>query len=169
MKLLVKRNIHTEDSTIGDFFINGTQMCITLEDKDRALDPNKVYGNTAVPYGIYQVQFRKEGTMYQNLCSRFKDIGQDRGTLHISNIEGNTYPLWYNKPGISFDAWVLIHCGNIPSDTLGCLLVGMIKEPQGSIDKISQSEIAYKKIYPIIADALELGESVTIEYINGAA
>jgi hypothetical protein len=63
------------------------------------------------------------------------------------------------------DAEVLIHIGNTPVDTFGCLLVGMTE----SMNEIEQSTVAYCKIYPQIADALERGEDVTIEYMNGAA
>ena len=144
MLLSVNRQIFTKLSTIGNFLINGKLECFTLEDTVRE-DGKKVYGETAIPAGKYEVTLRKEGTIYEDYCKRFDDIGQERGTLWIRNIPGYEY--------------VLIHIGNYPKDTLGCILVGA----KMSGNSIQDSTIAYKKIYPIIASALEKGEKVHIE------
>lgn len=64
--------------------------------------------------------------------------------------------------------YILIHCGNTDEDTAGCLLVGDTQEnnnvkTNGFIGKSTQ---AYKRIYPPIAEALEQGEKVTINYTD---
>ena len=156
MVITVKRKISTAEETIGELSIDGTLMCYTLEDQVRIDDPNtpqdegkKVYGETAIPYGEYKITLRKEGTIYEDYKKRFADIRNERGTLWIRNIPGFEY--------------VLIHVGNYCKDTLGCLLVGsrIVSEVE-----IAESTKAYKRIYPVIADALEKGEEVTIEYIR---
>ena len=148
MKIIVKRTEHAK-STTGELWIDGVPQCVTLEDKCRADNEKKVYGETAIPYGEYKITLRKEGTIYEDYKKRFADIRNERGTLWIRNIPGFEY--------------VLIHVGNYCKDTLGCLLVGsrIVSEVE-----IAESTKAYKRIYPVIADALEKGEEVTIEYIR---
>ena len=148
MKIIVKRTEHAT-STTGELWIDGEKKCVTLEDKSRGENEAKVYGETAIPYGKYFITLRTEGTIFEDYKKRFADIGNDRGTLWVRNIPGFEY--------------VLIHVGNYCKDTLGCLLVGsrIVSDVE-----IAESTIAYKKIYPIIADALESGEEVTIEYVR---
>lgn len=148
MKITVKRTEHA-NSTTGELWIDGVPQCVTLEDKCRKDSEKKVYGETAIPYGEYKITLRKEGTIYEDYKKRFADIRNERGTLWIRNIPGFEY--------------VLIHVGNYLKDTLGCLLVG---SRIVSDTEIAESTKAYKKVYPIIADALERGEEVTIEYIR---
>lgn len=148
MKITVKRTEHA-NSTTGELYIDGVKQCVTLEDKCRKDSETKVYGETAIPYGKYKVTLRTEGTIFEDYKTRFKDIRNERGTLWIRNIPGFEY--------------VLIHVGNYCRDTLGCLLVG---SRVVSDVEIAESTVAYKRIYPIIADALEKGEEVTIEYVR---
>ena len=151
MKIKVLRDIFTDKSTTGHLHIDGAWQCYTLEDKIR-LDGSKVYGETAIPAGTYKITLRKEGTMYERLKNSMSEygIGQERGTLWIRDIPGFEY--------------VLIHPGNTPADTLGCLLVGLDRGKDCLTSGTSTG--AYLKIYPQIADVLEKGGDVTIEYIN---
>ena len=150
MDIKVKRTIFTDKTSIGQFYIDGKFFCFTCEDKTRAPEETKVYGETAIPYGTYEITLRQEGNIYADYKIRFKDIGNERGMLWIRNIPG-------------FE-WVLIHIGNYSRDTLGCILVGT----QYETDAILNSTIAYKKIYPIVADAIIKGEKcfITIEGIT---
>jgi len=147
MKIKVVRYAFTENSTIGKLFIDGVKKCFTLEDKVQPIG-TKIFGETCIPLGTYKIKIRKEGTIYETYLkdTRVKNIF--KGSLHITDIEGYQY--------------VLIHIGNTPKDTLGCLLVGMTI----GIDRIDGSTDAYKLIYPVIYDALEKGEDVTIEICN---
>lgn len=160
MKINIKRSILTEKSTISKLYIDDVFYCYTLEDTYRAPGTEKIKGSTCVPNGMYKVVLRQDGTIWNGLCKRFDDIGQERGILHIYNITGCQYDIWYATPGIDKYAWVLIHPGNTPDDTLGCLMPGM----SVSQDRVNDSVVAYKLIYPIVADALTAGESVTITY-----
>jgi hypothetical protein len=56
--------------------------------------------------------------------------------------------------------YILIHIGNTDKDTAGCILVG--QQANAESNMISQSTAAYKEFYPLIADALEMGEEVKI-------
>ena len=62
--------------------------------------------------------------------------------------------------------YILIHCGNTDEHTAGCLLVGDTQENNNIKTNgfIGKSTIAYMRIYPPIAKALESGEEVTISY-----
>ena len=107
MELKVKRiNPGNANYTIGNFYIDDVKQCNSLEDQDRGLkqttslsDINKikVYGQTAIPTGKYQVAW--------TYSDHFK----------------KTMPLLMNVPGY---AGVRIHSGNTPEDTLGCILLG---------------------------------------------
>lgn len=106
MEIKLIRNSFTHKSTIGDLFINGEFECNTLEDVDRGLiqtDPiqdiarKKVHGQTAIPYGRYEVII--------NFSNRFKV----------------PMPLLVDVPNY---AGVRIHSGNTSEHTEGCLLVG---------------------------------------------
>ena len=61
--------------------------------------------------------------------------------------------------------YILIHCGNTNTDTAGCLLLGDSQKnnkvyPNGFVGSSSK---AYERIYPLIAEAIENGEEVTIQ------
>ena len=105
MKLELKRRFLGESYTIGYLSIDGKKFCDTLEDKVRDLNKNgvfdgdekKVYAETAIPYGTYNVvvdyspKFKRELPRLQN----------------VKHFEG-----------------ILIHRGNTAEDSAGCILVG---------------------------------------------
>jgi hypothetical protein len=124
-----------------------TFLAYTLEDEQR---DKKVYGETRIPNGTYELGLRKVGGYNEKYSKRFSDI--HIGMLHVLNVPGFEY--------------ILIHCGNTDEHTAGCLLVGDSQE-NNQITKdgfIGKSTQAYKRIYPRIAEAIECGEKVTITY-----
>ena len=64
--------------------------------------------------------------------------------------------------------YILIHTGNTDEHSSGCLLVADSQENNIIIKDgfIGKSVNAYKRIYPPIAKELELGNKVTIQYID---
>ena len=152
MDLLVLRFSSQKDSTNGLLFQKtesfGLQfLCYTLEDEQRAL---KVKGETRIPAGIYDIQFRKEGGFHNKYSKRFADI--HKGMLQVMDVP-------------NFD-YILLHCGNTDEHSSGCLLLGDSQENNVIIKDgfIGKSTNAYKRVYPLIAKELELGNKVTIEY-----
>ena len=152
MDLLVLRFSSQKDSTNGLLFQKtesfGLQfLCYTLEDEFRAL---KVRGETRIPAGIYDIQFRKEGGFHNKYSKRFTDI--HKGMLQVMDVP-------------NFD-YILLHCGNTDEHSSGCLLLGDSQENNVIIKDgfIGKSTNAYKRVYPLIAKELELGNKVTIEY-----
>lgn len=110
MNILVNRIAKRDTYTIGKVYINDQYFCDSIEDKDRGLTDSmseteitskKVYGETAIPTGIYTV------------------------TLTYSNKFKKVLPSINNVKGFS---GIRIHSGNTAKDSLGCILVGQNKE-----------------------------------------
>lgn len=110
MEIKVVRRFRAATYTIGTLFIDGVRICDTLEDKDRDFNRDgdlndkgeaKVYSETAIPYGRYEV------------------------TLPVSPKFKRKLPRLMNVP--HFDG-ILIHRGNTAKDSAGCILVGENKE-----------------------------------------
>ena len=152
MKLEVIRFNKGKDSTNGILFDITNErkfLCYTLEDESRQ---EKVWGETCIPEGEYQVRFRDVGRYHAKYSKRFADI-------HIGMLEVCDVPNF---------KYILIHCGNTDEHTSGCLLLGDSQE-NNIIKKdgfIGSSSKAYSRIYPRIAKALESGEKVIIKYID---
>lgn len=109
MDILLKRIAKRDSYTIGKLYINNNYFCDTIEDKDRALTQQmdsteiqkiKVYAQTAIPTGKYQV--------VMTYSSRFKKV----------------MPLLLNVPGFS---GIRIHSGNTANETEGCIITGQNK------------------------------------------
>ncbi len=149
MELKLYRTSSQADSTNGLLYINGKFACFTLEDEQRKV---KVKHETAIPLGIYEIEFRKSGGFHGKYSSRFKAIHQ--GMLELQNVPDFQY--------------ILIHCGNTDEHTSGCILLGDSQEnnivmKDGFIGKSTQ---AYTRVYPLIANALVNNEKVIIEIVD---
>ena len=63
--------------------------------------------------------------------------------------------------------WILIHIGNDDEATAGCLLVGDEANNNNIRDGfIKNSTEAYKRIYPVVANAIDNGDEVWINYYD---
>src|SRR5438270_9461386 len=100
MEMQVTRQTCTDESTIGELTIDGVHQCFTLEDKVRGPNEPKVFGETAIPAGRYEVVV--------NFSDHFKKMLPE--LVAVPNFEG-----------------VRIHSGNTDKDTEGCILVGTTK------------------------------------------
>jgi hypothetical protein len=144
MQLLLERFIHGTEETIGRLFIDGQQVCFTLEDQHRT---QKVKGDTRIPAGTYVIKLRKEGTHHLQYAKKFP--GMHLGMLHLQNVPNFQY--------------ILIHIGNTDKDTEGCILLGSAYHSKDGRHTITESTVAYNKVYPVVAAALQKGLPVTIE------
>jgi len=129
-RLTLMRFFQTPEATIGGLFLNGKQMCFTLEDVYRK---EKIYGETRIPAGLYKIKLQLQGAMSPKYAKQFPTI--HKGMLWLQDVPNFTS--------------VYIHIGNKDEDTKGCILVG--KDVTDGI--LSKSTIAYKEIYPELADA----------------
>lgn len=154
MILILERFSDNGDSTLGLLFkrVNTFKsykkqfLCFTLEDEKRT---QKVYGETRIPEGSYNLKLRKEGGFHARYTERF---GTDfhKGMIQIMNVP-------------NFED-VLIHTGNTDEDTAGCVLVGDKSIQNLTIPgKIESSTSAYMRIYPDIALSLLAGQEVILE------
>jgi len=146
MHLTLARHQYGALSTLGRLYINGAFECFTLEnpwqDNKRRV--------SCVPEGTYEVKFRLVGGFQTRAREIFPDLHNSiRGMLELQAVPDRDY--------------ILIHWGNDPGDTLGCILLG---ETQ-SADFVGRSRAAYRKAYPQIAEPLSCGQRVTLE-IKGA-
>lgn len=152
MQLEVIRFSSEKDSTLGLLF-NVTDekrefLCYTLEDEYRE---EKVMHETRIPSGTYEITLRTVGGFHAKYSERFPAI--HKGMLWIRDVPG-------------FE-WILIHCGNDDDDTSGCLLLGDTQTENVKSDGfVGSSTNAYKRIYPMVANAIEDGECVEITYID---
>jgi hypothetical protein len=127
MKLRLYRIYKAPTYTIGKLYVNGEYFADTLEDVVRP-DGVKVYGETAIPAGVYKVIL--------NVSNRFKCL----------------MPLLLNVP--NFDG-IRIHSGNTAVDTHGCLLVGKNTE-KGKITESKKAFIALMAILNSAKDEITI-------------
>lgn len=141
MKMELQRLKMEGGATVGKLTIPDRGFsCFTLEDVVRQ-DPDpstpqneaKVYGETAIPAGTYPVKL--------TLSPRFKKL----------------LPRILNVPG--FDG-ILIHKGNGPEDTKGCILVG--DQVQGGRIVAGASTPAFFRLSDLIKGCADRGEPMTI-------
>ncbi len=142
--MYLTRKIFTDKSTIGKLVFGSLEL-YTLEDTVRKRDldnddkleaSEKVYGQTAIPAGAYDIYIR-DSQRYARPMPYLKDV-----------------PLFTG---------IMIHWGNYPDNTNGCLLVGM---SHTVVDKIDESKKAFDLLYPKIAAAL-LVKTLKIQIIGG--
>lgn len=115
MELTIERKYFKHTYCIGRLSVEGIELCDTLEDKDRELTSDmptpeiykrKTYGQTAIPYGRYEVRLsyspkyaaRPWAAKYKGLIPEIMEV-----------------------PGFSN---VRLHVGNSSADTSGCPLCG---------------------------------------------
>ena len=96
VNLLILRDTFTDESTIGELFINGERFCDTLElpyrDNQRSI--------SCIPTGSYKVRLR------------YPRESATREYLHLLVQE------------VKDRSFILFHRGNSAKDTRGCILVG---------------------------------------------
>lgn len=136
IEIKVNRQTRTKNSTMGEMLIDGRHFCWTLEDYDRDLNKDgdikdkgeeKVYGETAIPSGTYEVKL--------SYSPKFKRVLPE-----VLNVEGFS--------------GIRIHGGNTKKDTLGCILVAYnngVDFIQGTAEKDLTRRLAgYDKIILIV-------------------
>lgn len=129
----VKRSIFTPKSTGGELYMpDGSFQCFTLEDTIR---DHKIAKETAIPSGRYEL------------------------VIAWSNRYQKPMPRLLNVP---FYQGILIHNGNTPAHTEGCLLVGRERKP----DAVYESILAFEAIFPKLKKLTESGK-VFIEIEGG--
>lgn len=111
MKLKLLRNRFNKEYTVGQLYIDDEYFCFTLEDEVREQDGVpvekwKVYGETAIPRGIYDVVAKDSPKFGPQTLTLLKVPGFDK---------------------------IRIHSGNTERDTDGCIIVGFRVNDSGII------------------------------------
>ena len=96
INLLLIRDTFTDESTIGELFLNGERFCDTLELPYR----NNQRSVSCIPTGSYKVRMR------------YPRESATRDYLHLLVQE------------VKDRSYILFHKGNTAKDTRGCILVG---------------------------------------------
>ena len=156
LHITVDRRYKKADYTIGKLYIDGVYFCDTLEDKDRGLRKTdslatirriKKTGQTAIPTGTYQLTLDVQSGKYLTSASWSEKYGFCKGYL----------PRVLNVPGFQ---GILIHIGNTPQHTEGCLLVGK----NTKVGQVMESTVTFHRLYSILESAHKAGKMMWITY-----
>ena len=154
MKLEVIRYSSQNDSTLGLLFdvTHGKRqfLCYTIEDEYRSV---KKMHETRIPEGRYKLSLRKEGGFHSRYLKKY-GANFHKGMIYVNKVPNFEYVLW--------------HVGNYETNTSGCLLLGNSSSENISDKKgyIGASVAAYKRVYPLVRDAILKGEEVTVTYVD---
>jgi len=110
IQLVLVRDTFSEHSTLGELSLNGVRICDTLENP--WLD--NIRNISCIPEGEYDVRIRLPR----------ESATRDYMHLLVKGVPDRTY--------------ILMHIGNRPSDTSGCILVGL----SSSQDFVNNSKLA---------------------------
>ena len=153
MKLKLDRRFKGTAYTIGSLYINDEYFCDTIEDIDRGIMQStsldeikkiKVQHQTAIPRGKYDITLKVQSPKY----SKRSQYNFCKGYL----------PRLLNVPGFE---GILIHIGNKPEDSSGCILVGENKVK----GQVINSTATFKKLYEKLKEASDNNEKITIEIV----
>ena len=128
INLLLIRDTYTEESTIGELFINGERICDTLE---------RPYFNnqrniSCIPEGVYPVRLRlpRESATRDYIHLLVQDV-PDRD-------------------------WILFHRGNYPYQSQGCILVGLGSQQDFVSNSVLAMDLLIKEILNLGGENINL-------------
>jgi hypothetical protein len=128
INLLLIRDTFSKESTIGELFINGERICDTLENPWRDNQRNI----SCIPEGEYPVRLR------------LARESASRDYLHL---------LVQDVPNRD---WVLVHRGNFPSQTKGCVLVGLGTQQDVVNNSVLAMDLLIKEILHLGGENINL-------------
>ena len=133
METKIIRIAQGKQSTLSQLYIDNIFQCYLLEDKIRDV---KIHSETAIPTGNFALKLNTSGAM--NVKYKIAYPNMHQGMIEISGIENFTS--------------VYIHCGNTILQTAGCPLCGFGFTFSNGDYQVTQSVLAYKMIYPKLAN-----------------
>lgn len=138
----------TPDSTVSELMLDGERLSYIIEDGHREV---KVWGETRIPAGRYEIFPRKSGGFFE----RYKRAFLHKFVLGFRNVPGFSY--------------ILIHIGNAPANTHGCLLCNTeYYLGSDNIYRGAGSKDAYLILYDVFDDLFKKGKVfIEIERTNG--
>lgn len=150
MELELYRTYPRTAYTIGQLFIGGSKFCDTLElpcsDSIKTtpianIRAQKIARKTAIPRGRYEIDLTTKSPKFSKYA-QYKAIDGYLPRLEkVPAYEG-----------------VLIHIGNLVTDTEGCILVGK-NTAKGTV---TSSRETFYQLYELLTDARKKGEPLFI-------
>ena len=128
INLLLIRDTFSKESTIGELFLNGERICDTLENSWQDNQRNI----SCIPEGVYPVRLR---------------LPRESGTRDYLHL------LVQEVPNRDF---ILVHRGNFPSQTQGCLLVGLGTEQDVVHNSVLAMDLLIKEIIHLGGENINL-------------
>lgn len=145
--LTVLRFFDDNETTLGLLYFQDQFFCYTLEDTFHEV---KVKGETRIPAGTYNLDYRREVT---RLTRKYRQIWDWFDYhLHIQNVENFQY--------------IYIHSGNDHTHTEGCLLIADSIESSDQERKIYNSRRAYERLYKSIKQFKQDGRQTRIKIFD---
>ena len=128
INLLLIRDTFSEESTIGELFINGERICDTLERPYF----NNLKNISCIPEGNYKVRLR------------LARESASRDYLHL---------LVQDVPDRD---WILFHRGNYPYQSQGCILVGLGSQQDFVSNSVLAMDLLIKEILHLGGENINL-------------
>src|SRR5258708_15997422 len=142
MELLLTRDVFDALCTEGELQVDGQHECFTLELENLDGTPG-----SCIPQGTYKVVLQPSQKVR---ASTDPWVMQFAGQMpHIVGIPGRSL--------------IMIHWGNNPGNTEGCVLVGEIR----GVDVVNSSRAAFEALYPKIKIAVT-SEGCSLTVVGGA-
>jgi len=128
INLLLIRNKFSENSVIGELFLNGERMCDTLE------NPwiNNKKNVSCIPRGEYKVRLRLPR----------ESATRDYIHLLVEDVENRSY--------------ILFHRGNTAKDTSGCILVGLGSQQDVVHNSVLAMDLLIKEVIHLGGENINL-------------
>lgn len=145
MEIILERKFRNATSTEGNMYINGKWFCHTIEDVVRARPGQwkkelKVYAQTAIPYGRYQVMVTFSPKFKRDLTA----------VLNVPDFVG-----------------IRIHSGSSENSSAGCIIVSYKADdgPDGNRNRLVKDNKAMDDLCALVAKAQKT-EKVWIEIVD---
>jgi hypothetical protein len=128
INLLLIRDTFTEESTIGELFINGERICDTLERPYF----NNLKNISCIPEGNYKVRLRLPR----------ESATRDYVHLLVQDVPDRD--------------WILFHRGNYPYQSQGCILVGLGSQQDFVSNSVLAMDLLIKEILNLGGENINL-------------
>ncbi len=128
INLLILRDTFTDNSTIGELFLNDEFMCDTLENPEL----NNVRNISCIPEGQYNVRLR----------TAKESATRDYLHLLVQDVPNRDY--------------ILFHIGNSAKDTSGCILVGVGRKQDFVSNSTLAMDLLMKEIINLGGEKINL-------------
>ena len=128
INLLLVRDTFSENSVIGELFLDGERMCDTLENP--WLDNQR--NISCIPEGKYKVRLRLPR----------ESATRDYLHLLVEDVENRSY--------------ILFHRGNTAKDTRGCILVGLGSQQDFVSNSVLAMDLLIKEIVNLGGENINL-------------